>query len=178
MAKRRFRPEDAFRLRLAVDPDLSPDGRRVAFVVVETDTEADKLRSSIFVAPADSSSPPRRFTDGPSDNNPRWSPDGRWLTYISITDDEPLHAHVRLASLEGGMPARLGELPGPVSQLAWSPDSTRLVVVCRVGVPDRDKAPAAERNAPRVQRGLAARLDGVGWQEGRRHLFLVDVESG
>jgi dipeptidyl aminopeptidase/acylaminoacyl peptidase len=178
MAKRRFRPEDAFRLRVAVDPDLSPDGRRVAFTVVDTDEEADKLRSSIFVVPVDGSTAPRRFTDGPSDTDPRWSPDGRWLAYISITDDEPLHAHVRLAPLEGGVPARLGELPGPVSQIAWSPDSARLVVVCRVGVPDRAKLSAAERNAPRVPRGLAARLDGVGWQEGRRHLFLVDVESG
>ena len=68
----------------------------------------------------------------------------------------------------GGVPARLGDLPGPVSQLAWSPDSTRIVVVCRVGVPDRAKASAADRNAPRVVRGLAARLDGVGWQDGRR----------
>ena len=90
----------------------------------------------------------------------------------------PTHAHVRLAPLDGGVPARLGDLPGPVSQLAWSPDSTRIVVVCRVGVPDRAKASAADRNAPRVVRGLAARLDGVGWQDGRRHLFVVDVPSG
>jgi dipeptidyl aminopeptidase/acylaminoacyl peptidase len=178
MAKRRFRPEDALRLRVAVDPDLSPDGRRVAFTVVETDEEADKLRSSIFVVPVDGSAAPRRFTEGPSDTEPRWSPDGRWLAYISITDDEPLHAHVRLAPLEGGVPAPLGELPGPVLQLAWSPDSARLVVVCRVGVPDRTKLSAAERNAPRLPRGLAARLDGVGWQEGRRQLFVVEVEGG
>jgi dipeptidyl aminopeptidase/acylaminoacyl peptidase len=85
---------------------------------------------------------------------------------------------MRLAALDGGMPTRLGELPGPVTQLAWSPDSSRLVVVCRVGVPDLTKASAAERNAARVPRGLAARLDGVGWQEGRRHLFLIEVESG
>jgi dipeptidyl aminopeptidase/acylaminoacyl peptidase len=85
---------------------------------------------------------------------------------------------VRLAPLDGGVPARLGELPGPVSQLAWSPDSTRLVVVCRIGVPHRSTASASERNAPRVVRGLAARLDGVGWQDGRRHLFVVDVDSG
>lgn len=181
MAKRRFRPEDGFRLRAAGDPDLSPDGRRVAFVVSETDQDADRLRSSIWVAAVDGSAPPRRFTEGPADHSPRFSPDGRWLAYISAPADadEPGDAHVRLAPLDGGVPARLGELPGPVSQLAFSPDSRRLVVVCRVGVPDRGaKAPAAQRNAPRVVRGLAARLDGVGWQDGRRHLFLVEVEDG
>ena len=52
MAKRRFRPEDAYRLKTAADPDLSPDARRVAYVVVEADEDADRLRSSIWVAAA------------------------------------------------------------------------------------------------------------------------------
>ncbi len=123
MAKRSFRAEDALRLRTASDPDLSPDGRRVAFAVVAANEQEDKLCASIWVAALDGSSPPRRFTDGPADKSPRWSPDGRWLAYLSITDDQPDHAHVRLAPLDGGVPARLGDLPGPVSQLAWSPDS-------------------------------------------------------
>lgn len=178
MAKRHFRPEDGLRLITATDPDLSPDGRRAALAVTKTDVERDRPQASIWVAPVDGSSPARQFTEGPADKNPRWSPDGRWLAYISITDDEPAHAHVRIAPLDGGVPTRLGDLPGPVSQLAWSPDSRRIVVVCRVGVPDRAKASASERNEPRVVRGIAARLDGVGWQDGRRHLFLVDVEGG
>jgi dipeptidyl aminopeptidase/acylaminoacyl peptidase len=178
MAKRSFRAEDAFRLKTAIDPDLSRDGRRVAFVLADADQEQDRLCYSIWVAAADASAPARRFTEGPADKSPRWSPDGRWLAYVSITDDDPEHAHLRLAPLDGGTPDRLGDLPGPVSQLAWSPDSARLVVVCRVGVPDRAHASASERNAPRVVRGLGARLDGVGWQDGRRHLFIVDVDSG
>ncbi|HUA07508.1 MAG TPA: S9 family peptidase [Solirubrobacteraceae bacterium] len=177
MAKRRFRPEDAYRLRGAGEPELSPDGRRIAFVATETDEEKDRLRSSIWVTAVDGSSPPRQFTEGPADKSPSWSPDGRWLVYISAPEGEPEHAHVRLAPLDGGVPTRLGDLPGPVSQFAWSPDSTRLVVVCRVGVPDRRNGAAAEHNAPRVVRGLAARLDGIGWQDGRRHLFLVDVDG-
>ena len=102
MAKRGFRADDAYRLRTATDPDLSPDGRRVAFEVFDTDQEQDRLRSSIWVAPVDGSAPPRRFTEGPADRSPRWSPDGRWLAYISVTDDQPDHAHLRLAPLEGG----------------------------------------------------------------------------
>ena len=89
MAKRSFRPEDALRLRTAVDPDLSPDGRRVAFAVAVADEQEDRLCSSIWVAALDGSTPARRFTEGPADRSPRWSPDGRWLAYISITDDQP-----------------------------------------------------------------------------------------
>ncbi len=178
MAKRGFRPDDAYRLRAASDPDLSPDGRRVAFVLTDTDQEADRLRSSIWIMPADGSAPARRFSEGPSDKSPRFSQDGRWLAYISATDDPSEDDHVRLAPLDGGVPAHLGELPGAVSQFAWSPDSSRIAVVCRVGVPDLEHSSAQERNGPRVPRGLAARLDGVGWQEGRRHLFIVEVDDG
>ncbi len=176
MAKRVFRPDDAYRLRTASDPDLSPDGRRVAFAVVDTDHEEDRLRWSIWVAPVDGSAPPRRFTEGPADKRPRWSPDGRWLAYLSVGAGQSERARLFLAPLEGGVPMPLGELPGPIEDFAWSPDAARIVVVCRVGVPERGNA--QERNAPRVPRGLAARLDGVGWQEGRRHLFVVEVETG
>lgn len=175
---RRFRPEDAFRLKAVSSPDLSPDGRRVAFVLVEVDEEADRLASSVWVAPTDGSTPARRFTEGPADKSPRWSPDGRWLAYVSVTDDKPEHAHLRMAPLDGGTPLRLGDLPGPVTQFAWSPEARRLVAVCRVGAPAREEMNAQERNAPRLVRGLAARLDGVGWQDGRRHLFLVDIDGG
>ena len=178
MSKRRFRPEDALRLRTPSDPDLSPDGRRVAFALAEIDTEADRARSSIWVVAADGSAAARRFSEGPADQTARWSPDGRWLAYISVTDDKPAHAHVRLAPLDGGVPMGLGDLPGPVLQLAWAPESTRIVVVCRMGVPDREKSSAQERNAPRRVRGLGARLDGIGWQEGRCHLFVIDVPDG
>jgi dipeptidyl aminopeptidase/acylaminoacyl peptidase len=178
MAKRPFRPEDAYRLKTAADPDLSPDGHRVAWVQIEVDEASDRGASSIWVAAVDGSAPPRRFSEGPADNNPRWSPDGKWLAYISAPSGEPQKAHVRLAPLDGGAPVQLGDTGGPVSQPSWSPDATRLAVVAKVGAPDLKDASASARNAPRVVRGLAARLDGVGWHDGRRHVFVLDVASG
>ena len=82
MAKRPFRAEDLYRLKAIGDMDLSPDGRRVALVVTEADEEADRQSSSIWVVNVDGSTPPRRFTDGPGDTSPRWSPDGKRLAYI------------------------------------------------------------------------------------------------
>lgn len=178
MAKRRFRPDDAYRLEVAGSPDLSPDGRRVAFTHVEVDEEKDRPVSSIWVVALDDATAARRFTEGPADSSPRWSPDGRWLAYLSTPDEKAGYAHVRLAPLDGGSPLRIGDLPGPVMQLGWSPDSLRLVLACRVGVPDEEKLSDRERNAPRVPRGLSARFDGVGWYEGRVHLFLLEVPDG
>ena len=178
MAKRRFKPEDAYRLRAGSDPSFSPDGKRVAWVQAKVDEEADRVASSIWVAPSDGSSPPRPFTEGPLDHSPRWSPDGRFMAYISAPQGEPLKARLRLAPLDGGSPSEVGHFDGPVSQPAWSPDSTCLVVVSPVGLADSSSQSAAERNAPRRVRGLAARLDGVGWYEGRRHLFVVDAGDG
>lgn len=178
MRKRPFRPEDAVRLKKVAEPDLSPDGRRVAFTLSEADDHHDRVASSVWVVDVDGSRAPRRFTEGPADHGAEWSPDGRWLAFISEDPDRPLDAHLRLASAEGGAPSRLAQLPGPVEQLSWGPDSSFLVVACRVGVPDPEKQTAAQRNQPRVVRGLAARLDGRGWREGRLHLFVVHRGDG
>jgi dipeptidyl aminopeptidase/acylaminoacyl peptidase len=178
MVKRQFRPGDLYRLKALGDVSLSPDGRRTAFVVTEPQAESDRNESSIWVVPVDGSSSPRRFSEGPRDVNPRWSPDGSRLAYISMPADKPMAAHLRVADLDGGVPAQVGELPGPVSSIAWSPDSAQVAVVCRVGSSDPEKLSPKERNAGRVVRGLAARFNGVGWKEGRLHVFLVDAATG
>jgi dipeptidyl aminopeptidase/acylaminoacyl peptidase len=177
MAKRMMQPEDLYRVRNLTDPVLSPDGSRVAWVEAAADEAKDRLQTSIWVAPADGSAPPVAFTEGPGDSSPRWSPDGRYLLYVSVPQDAP--AQLRLAPLTGGVPRRLGQLEGAVSQPAWSPDSSRVVVVSPTGTgPPAASLSQIERNEPRVVRGLAARYDNVGWFEGRRHLFVIDVGSG
>ena len=73
-----MKPEDVYALTSVGDPRLSPDGRRVAYVVSRIDEEASAYRTAIWVATLDGSEEPRQFTAGErNDGSPRWSPAGR-----------------------------------------------------------------------------------------------------
>ena len=158
------------------DPRLSPDATQVAWVLISQDRETDTPQSRIQVGPV-AGGGSRDFTSGPRDTSPRWSPDGSQLAFLRGSEDGP--AQVFLASLAGGDPRKVTDLPGGASDLSWSPDGTRLAFVSRVGVPKpaKDKTPA-ERNEPRVVTRLNGRLDGLGWKEGRAHVFTLDVAGG
>jgi dipeptidyl aminopeptidase/acylaminoacyl peptidase len=175
-ARHPMQPEDLYRLATTDDPRLSPDGARVAWVQTRLDRDTDKAVTSIWVAANDGSAAPRQFTAGPRDHSPRWSPNGEWLAFVSAPTEGP--AQLFLAPLNGGSAQRLTDLASSVIQPSWSPDSTRIAFVSAVGVPkSAAEQTAAEKAAPRLVRGLAARRDNVGWFEGRRHLFVLDVTT-
>ena len=159
-------------LRWAGDAQLSPDGDQIAWVETALDLELDKPVSNIMVT-ASVGGTPRRFTEGPGDSAPRWSPDGRYLAYVSVIDDSPV---LHLAPLAGGVPLTVNT-PGPVSFVSWSAsgDSLVLVVTVLADTPASDEPKI--KNAPKLVRGLANRLDGRGYLAGRDHLFIYTVED-
>ena len=71
-----MRPEDVYALTGVSDPRLRPGGEEVAYVVWSIDGDENEYRQSIWLARTDGSEPPRRFTTGKNDAQPRWSPDG------------------------------------------------------------------------------------------------------
>src|SRR5438876_7150857 len=77
-------PEDYFAFEFISDPQVSPDGRLVAYVVTKIDRAQNRRNSSIWMAATDGSRAPWQFTTSPqSSNSPRWSPDGKWLALLS-----------------------------------------------------------------------------------------------
>src|SRR5881227_2639224 len=85
--RRTLELHDLYRLRFISDPQISPDGTRVAFVLRRLDEEKNDYVSNISVV--DLNGTVTQFTSGNSDSAPRWSPDGRYLAFLSRRSDKP-----------------------------------------------------------------------------------------
>jgi len=184
--------EDLYAIQFLSRPRISPDGRRVAFVVTTIDAGRHEYRSSIWVAPTGGGTA-TRFTGGSADaHSPGWSPDGRWLAFVTDREGElsSKDAQVQkkqgkgkgqiwLIPSDGGEAHQLTFMPHGASNPTWSPDSKRIVFSAAVGLLDEENEDGKVLPKVRVIDRLLYRLDGVGFiYEQRQHLFLVDVNGG
>ncbi len=173
-----MQPEDIYELANAGEPRISPDGTRVAFAVTKVDREANEYRAAIWVAPLDGSEEPRPFTSGERrDSTPRWSPDGKWLAFVSNRGEDKTPMNLYVIPAEGGEARKLTDQKEGAEEIAWSPDSKRLVFSARV----RDEAGEEEDDKKRQPRRFTRvfhKLDSVGFTGDRRkHLFVVGLDG-
>ena len=173
--------EDQFAIKSVGDPRVSPDGEWVAYTVTSQDLKGDKSDTDIYLVPAGGGEPLRVTTGDKPERNPRFSPDGRWLAFLS--GREGSHNQVWLMSRSGGEAFKLTDYKASVSDLEWSPDSTRLaLVVSDVNPDDQEQEPdaAAQKKTekPIVTRRLQFKRDGEGYlSEFRNHLHVFDIAS-
>ncbi|HVF36771.1 MAG TPA: S9 family peptidase [Sphingomicrobium sp.] len=179
-----FSGRDLFNLTVAADPQISPDGRWVAYVRRANDIMVDRARSSVWLINS-ASGEQRPLAAGSGDHHsPRWSPDGRRLAYVSTAEGSAPQLFVRW--IDGGQSVRVTGLPDSPTAIAWSPDGQRIAYI--MTVPDEapkigaalTKPEGAEWARPvEVIDKVTYRADGSGYlKPGFDQLFIVDSNGG
>jgi dipeptidyl aminopeptidase/acylaminoacyl peptidase len=122
--KRPITETDILKFVWIADPQISPDGTRVAFVRVDVNERDDTYDTAIWIVGTDGKEPPRRLTGGTRDTTPRWSPDGRRLAFVRVAekDGRPQPAQIYVLSMAGGEARPLTDIPRGAGNPVWSPD--------------------------------------------------------
>lgn len=146
-------PNDIARVKSVADPQVDPSGTWVAYTVAETDVAADKSVSHLWMTSWDGKRTVQ-LTNRPkeSESTPRWSPDGRWLAFISSRGDEHEEDQLWLLDRLGGEARHLPGLRGSVTDIAWAPDGKSLVLTVVDPDPDAKANVAAEAALPGTPR--------------------------
>lgn len=155
---------DLFALSAVSDPQLSPDGQWVAYVVTEADLQNNLYNSDVYLVSAERGTPYKLTNSPKRDDTPRWSPDSRWIAFISGRGEgDQLH----LIRAFGGEAEGLTQVKGGVSAFAWAPDGRSIAYLC----PD---APSTEEEERKKAEGDFQVVD----REHRmQHLHLIDLQT-
>src|SRR5882762_5985867 len=176
--KRAITFEDFIALKSLSDPQLSPDGKWVAYTVSIPSLQDNRNVSRVWVAEV-ATGKSRQLTGGPgSDRQPRWSPDGKTLAFVSTRDSG---AQVWVLPIAGGDARKVSHVPDGVSDPLWLPDGSGLLVVSDVKWPSNQEIDQRNGQYPtdaRIWTGLMWRH----WDDfragKRQHVFRVDVATG
>lgn len=180
-----FTVRDLVTMQRISEPQPSPQGDRVAFVVRSTDLEANRGRFDLWMVNMDGTGLTRLTSDPAADNNPRWAPDGKSLYFLSSRSGS---SQVWRLPVGGGDPVQITKLPLDVSNLTVSPDGSRIAfslevfpdcaaLACTKERLDQNEKRKGSGQLYQVDTGFYRHWDT--WSEGRlNHLFVMPVAGG
>jgi dipeptidyl aminopeptidase/acylaminoacyl peptidase len=180
---RYFTGADLFNLEVATDPQISPDGRTIAYVRKSNEIMTDKARSTIWLVDVATGQQRPLLAGSGSYFSPRWSPDGQRLAYVAAEGGSP-QLYVRW--MASGESARITGLPDSPDSIAWSPDGRRIAYSMFVpdDGPKLGKAPDKPEGAKwadplQVIDAVTYRADGAGYfKPGYQQIFWVPADGG
>ncbi|HKW11947.1 MAG TPA: S9 family peptidase [Gemmatimonadaceae bacterium] len=178
-AKRALRSGDLYHLKDVRDPEISPDGQWVAYTVTTVDSAKDKSDNDVWMTSWDGATTIRVTSSPESESSPRWSPDGRYLAFLSGRQ-EGKGAQIWLLDRRGGEAQRITQLKGGASEFSWSPDSKRIVIVVDDETDSVARKDTAEHKTPKpiVIDRYSFKRDVAGYLGTKRsHLSLYDLAT-
>ncbi len=174
-AKRALKPTDVYLLKNIGDPQISPDGKWVAYTVSSVDTSKDRRNSDIWMVSWDGEQTIQLTNSDDGESTPRWSPDGKYLSFVSARNGEK-NAQIWLMDRRGGEAKKLTNIKGDLDEYAWSPDGKKMVM----SIKDQDFSDTAKTKtrSPFVMDRYHFKEDRDGWVENRyTHLYIFDIGS-
>jgi dipeptidyl aminopeptidase/acylaminoacyl peptidase len=184
---------DFLKFQWVTDPQISPDGRDVAYVLVQVNEKEDRYDTSLWSVATSGSAAPRRLTAGPRDSSPRWSPDSRTVAFVRAPGEKD-KPQIYLLPMAGGEARKLTDLPKGTSAATWSPDGRTIAFTSGTNdedlaekksaagktPPDLEKKERDERNKPRIVTRAIYRFNNQGWLDPARHahVWTVAVTDG
>jgi dipeptidyl aminopeptidase/acylaminoacyl peptidase len=178
-----FTIDDLIKTRRVADPQVSPDGRLIAYTITDTDKAANKRLTQIYLISVDGEDARQLTNEKQSSSAPRWSPDGRLLAFVSARDGE---SQIWTMDVESGEAKKISNVAMGASDPVWSPDgkwiafTSEVYPECASDECNQKRAEAAA--ASKVKAKIADRLlfrHWNAWKEGKRnHIFVVSVETG
>ncbi len=191
--RRSITDKDIFEFVWVANPQVSPDGSRVAFTRVNVDEKRAGYETSIWMVSTSGGEAPVRLTNGKHDAQPRWSPDGKRIAFIRGGDKDdagkPKPAQIALLSLSGGEARIVTDLPKGASGPVWSPDGKRIAFSSSTTPDDIEKAahkkarPESEsehESDVHVISQAVYRSNDEGFLDFKRHdhIWVIDVPAG
>jgi dipeptidyl aminopeptidase/acylaminoacyl peptidase len=178
--RRAFTVQDLDRLRAVTDPSLSPDGQWVTYSVRGTDLARDRRVWHIWMTSWDGRQSMQVTQSPEGEHSPGFSPDGRYLAFLSARGEKDGADALWLLDRRGGDARQVTRFRGDVTDYAWSPDGTKLaLVVLDDPPPGSDAADDDKLPPPIVIDRYYFKEDETGYLDSRRmHLYLLDTETG
>jgi dipeptidyl aminopeptidase/acylaminoacyl peptidase len=191
--RRPISEKDLFSFVWVADPQVAPDGSRVAFVRVKVNEKTDQYETAIWTVRTDGREPPRPLTGGIRDASPRWSPDGTRLAFVRALekDGRPEPPQIYMMPMTGGEPRAVTAIPRGAANPAWSPDGRTIAFASTAkpeeaarpaGAPPKDEKEKARQSDVRVITEAVYRANGVpgfGYVDRDRpsHVWTVGVAA-
>ena len=181
--KRLIQPEDLYDFEIIDSCQISPDGIKIVYSLQTVDRESEKKYSHLWLVARDGGKSVQLTFGKQTDKNPKWSPDGKWIAFMSNRSDKD-QPQIFALPTSGGEARPLTDLEGDFGDFEWSPDSQKLVFQFRQHDPEDvekqkdEKKKDLGRVSRRVTNRVFYKLDGYGYlPQARYHLWTVDIES-
>ncbi|HMG88926.1 MAG TPA: S9 family peptidase [Chryseolinea sp.] len=172
-----LKPSDVNKVKYVDDPEVSPDGKWVAYILSEADTAEDKYDEDIWMTATDGSGSVQLTYSEEDETQPKWSPDNKWISFLSGRHKAKEKTQFWLMDRRGGEAKQVTELKVSISDYEWSPDSKKVLFTIK----DQEVRPDSLKDHPAkpyVIDRYQFKADITGYLEHKySHLYLFDLET-